>query len=164
MDGPVSYFHEEQRFWAAWIWVLLLTIDLPFLILVALTQEWVLLIGVVIVSSVAALFAVARLVVDVSAPEITVSFHFIWPTRRIRVADVKRAHAATYNSLLAYGGYGVRLGPRGWAFNTGGDEGVLVETNDGKRVMIGSRRAKELEAAIARAVAAHASTATASTV
>ena len=152
----MSYFHEEQRFWAAWVWVLLLTIDVPFLIFTALTREWSLLAGVVIVSAVAALFAIARLVVDVSVEEITVSFHFLWPTRRVRVADVKRAHATTYNSLLEYGGYGVRLGPRGWAFNTGGDEGVLVDTNDGKRVMIGSRRAKELEVAIARAVAAHA--------
>ena len=41
----------------------------------------------------------------------------------------------------------------GWVFNTGGDEGVLVETTRGDRVMIGSQRAAELEAAIARAVA-----------
>jgi hypothetical protein len=136
--------------------VLLLTIDLPFLILVAITREWALLVGVVIVSTVAALFAVARLVVDVSVEEITVSFHFLWPTRRMRISDVKRATAVTYNSLVDYGGFGVRWGPRGWAFNTGGDEGVLVEMKDGKRVMIGSRRAKELEAAMARAVAAHA--------
>ena len=149
-------FHEEQRFWAAWVWLILVTLDVPFLIIAVLTQEWVLLVGVVIISLLATLFAVARLVVDVSVEEITVAFHFLWPTRRIRVSDVERAQATTYNSLFEYGGYGVRLGPRGWAFNTGGDEGVLVEMNDGKRVMIGSRRAKELEAAIARAVAAHA--------
>lgn len=46
----------------------------------------------------------------------------------------------------------MRLSFRGWAFNTAGSEGVLVETNAGKRVMIGSQRAAELEAAIARAV------------
>jgi len=49
------------------------------------------------------------------------------------------------------GGYGVRLGFRGWAFNVSGDEGVLVETTDGSRLMIGSRHPKELEAAITRA-------------
>jgi hypothetical protein len=154
VERALSLFHEEQRFWSAWVWALLLTIDLPFILLLAFTREMALLFGVIVVSLVAALFALARLVVDVTAEEITISFHLLWPTRRIRVADVRRAHATTYNSLLEYGGYGVRLGPRGWAFNTGGDEGVLVETNDGRRVMIGSRRAKELEAAIAKAVAA----------
>jgi hypothetical protein len=156
VDGQVSYFHEEQRFWVAWVWLILLTFDVPFLIIAVLTQQWVLLVGVVIISLVATLLALARLVVDVSVEEITVAFHFLWPTRRIRIADVKRAYASAYNSLLDYGGIGVRLGPRGWAFNTGGDQGVLVETKDGKRVMIGSQRAKELEAAIARAIAAHA--------
>jgi len=42
----------------------------------------------------------------------------------------------------------VRLGFRGWAFNVSGDEGVLVETNDGSRLMIGSQRPKGLEKAI----------------
>ena len=147
----MTYFHEEQRFWSVAVWVILLALDLPFVILLAFTRDLSLVFGVLVISAVAALFALARLVVDVTAEEITISFHFLWPTRRIRIADVKRAHATTYNSLLEYGGYGVRWTPRGWAFNTGGNEGVLVETNDGKRVMIGSRRAKELEAAIAKA-------------
>ena len=66
-------------------------------------------------------------------------------------ADVRSAHATKYSPLL-WGGYGVHyMLLRGWAFNTGGSEGVLVETNHGN-VMIGSRRAKELEAAITRAI------------
>lgn len=154
MERQLSLFHEEQRFWVGWVLVLIVLLDVPFILLVVLARELVLLPAVAIVSAIAVLFASARLVVDVTADEITVSFHFLWPTRRIRIADVKRAHATTYNSLLEYGGYGVRWTPRGWAFNTGGDEGVLVETNDGKSVMIGSRRDKELEAAIAKALQA----------
>src|SRR4051812_4474202 len=153
MDRPLTLFHEEQRFWSAWVWAVLLALDLPLIFALALTRELGLLFGVLVVSAVAGLFALARLVVDVSAEQITVAFHLLWPTRRIRLADVKRAHATTYNSLLEYGGYGVRLSPRGWAFNTGGDHGVLIETADGKRTMVGSLRAKELEAAIAKAVA-----------
>jgi hypothetical protein len=45
----------------------------------------------------------------------------------------------------------VRLAFRGWAFNVSGDEGVLAEMNHGSRVVIGSQRPKELEAAIVRA-------------
>ena len=45
----------------------------------------------------------------------------------------------------------MRLGFRGWAWSVSGDEGVLVETNDGSRLMIGTQRPNELEAAIERA-------------
>jgi hypothetical protein len=106
---------------------------------------------------VAVLFLAARLVVDVTAEEIRVSFHFLWPTRRVAIERVRRAHAQRYSPLFDYGGWGVRYAfSRGWAFNAGGHEGVLVETTDGKKIMIGSRRPAELEAGIARALAEHA--------
>ena len=156
MEGSVTLFHEEQRFWSAWFWVVIVMFDVPFVILAVFFHEIGLLFGAMLISAIAALFALARLVVDVTRDEITIAFHLLWPTRRIKIADVRRAHATTYNTLLEYGGFGVRLSPRGWAFNTGGDHGVLVETNDGTRVMIGSRRADELAAAIATAVTSRA--------
>ena len=64
------------------------------------------------------------------------------------MSDVRKAEAMKYRPFLDYGGYGVRLGLRGWAWSVSGDEGVLVETNDGSRLMIGSQRPKELEAVI----------------
>ena len=154
----MSYFHEEQTF-ARWIpWVLVGIVAVPSAIAAAASPArpdaaYPTLAVILVFVIVAALFSAARLVVDVDRDRISVSFHFLWPTRRIGVADIRRAHATRYNALIDYGGWGVRLSFKGWAFNTGGSEGVLVETNDGKRVMIGSRRATELEAAIGRAVA-----------
>ncbi len=153
----MTYFHEEQQFRASWIWVLLIIIDLPLAISLALGRIGPgTLVGLLVPWLVTALFLAAKLVVDVDRDKIRISFHFLWPTRRIPIAKVRGARAAEYNSLLDYGGWGVRLSWKGWAFNTGGAEGVLVETNDGKRVMIGSKRPQELEAAIARAIADHA--------
>ena len=147
-------FHEEQQFRGAWVWILLAVVNLPLVvILFAGRFEPAALAGVFIPALVTGLFFAAKLVVEVDRNEIRIAFHFLWPTRRIPIASVTRAHATHYNSLLEYGGWGVRIGWKGWAFNTGGDEGVLVETNNGKRVMIGSRRAQELDAAIARATA-----------
>jgi hypothetical protein len=147
----VRYFHEEQRFRQWWIWALLLIVALPILVLAA-TGEPALLLGALIVIAVSALIALARLVVDVDRDAITVAFHFLWPTRRIPISTVRRAQATKYRALLDYGGYGVRFGLRGWAFNVSGDEGVVVETNDGSSLLIGSQRPEELESAIARAV------------
>jgi hypothetical protein len=148
----VTYFHEEQRFRQWWIWTLLLIAALPVIVVVFIRGP---VLSVLIVPltllAVGVLLAFACLVVDVDRDAITVAFHFLWPKRRIRVSDVRKAEATKYSPLLDYGGYGVRLGFRGWAFNVSGDEGVLVETNDGSRLMIGSQRPKELEAAIERA-------------
>ena len=148
----MTLFHEEQRFSSVWSWLLIVVLDVPFILILLLAREPALILGVIIVSTIALLFRIARLSVDVTPDEIVLAFHFMWPTRRVRIADVARAQATRYNALLDYGGYGVRLGPQGWAFNAGGGEGVLVETKDGKRLMIGSRRANELQDAIAKAV------------
>lgn len=147
--------HEEQQFRQAWLWLLILLIDVPVVVLILVGRSSPgVLIALIVPVLVTALMLAAKLVVDVDRNEIRIAFHFLWPTRRIAIADVKTAKATHYNALLEYGGWGVRLGWKGWAFNVDGDEGVLVETNDGKQVLIGSRRAKELEAAIARGIAA----------
>jgi hypothetical protein len=149
----MTYFHEEQRFRQWWIWAVLAVAAVPVLIVVAVRGAVLpVLVGPLVVLVVGVLLAFARLVVDVDREAITVAFHLLWPKRRIPISDVVKAEATRYNPLLDYGGYGVRLGFRGWAFNVSGNAGVLVETKHGSRLMIGSQRPKELEAAIARAV------------
>jgi len=154
----VTHYHEEQQFRQPWLLVLLMALAIPAVIVaidVAVRQPALLLpallLGPGVIAAIALLFALARLVVDVDRDVITVAFHFLWPKRQIRIPEVRKAEATKYSPLLDYGGYGVRLGFRGWAWSVSGDEGVLVETNDGSRLMIGSRRPKELEAAIAKA-------------
>jgi hypothetical protein len=152
----VTYFHEEQRFgWWVWALIALVAISVFAGVMGAVGRDGDIASvgGLATVAAVAALFGLAKLVVDVDDRAIHVSFHYLWPTRHIPLDDVQRAHATEYSPLTDYGGWGVRLSWKGWAFNTGGAEGVLVETKGGKRIMIGSRRAKELEAAIARAIA-----------
>ncbi len=156
-----TYFHEEQRF-GRWVWALIAVIAVPVLIGVigtvmrgagAVIAIVPIVVGPGTVVLILLLFVLAKLVVDVDDQAIHVSFHYLWPTRHIPLNDVARAHATEYSPLVDYGGWGVRLSWRGWAFNVSGAEGVLVETRGGKRIMIGSRRAKELEAAIAGAIA-----------
>lgn len=157
----MTFFHEEQRF-GPWVWGVLAIVAVVVIVAsVAFgfrdpAPLAAILVGPLVVALITALFAFAKLVTDVDERGIRVSFHLLWPARDIPAADVQRAHAMTYSPLWDYGGWGVRLSWKGWAFNTGGEEGVLVETKSGKRIMIGSRRAKDLEAAIARAIGASA--------
>ena len=148
----MTSFHEEQRFRQWWIWALLAVAALPVLVVVAVRGVVLsVLVAPLLLLAIGVLLAFARLVVDVDRETITVAFHFLWPKRRIPISEVRRADAMTYRAFLDYGGYGVRLGLRGWAWAVSGNQGVLVETKNGSRLMIGSQRPKELEAAIARA-------------
>ncbi|HEV7499621.1 MAG TPA: hypothetical protein VGQ33_06425 [Vicinamibacteria bacterium] len=68
--------------------------------------------------------------------------------RTIRRGEIARAEARTYHPIREYGGWGVRIGRGKRAYSVSGDRGVELILADGMRVMIGSRRADDLAAAI----------------
>jgi hypothetical protein len=68
-----------------------------------------------------------------------------WPFEEIRSAQ-----ARTYRPLVEYGGWGIRIGPAGWAYNVKGNRGVQLEIDPGRRVLIGSQDPESLAAAIAK--------------
>ena len=73
--------------------------------------------------------------------------------RNIPFSDIAAFEARSYDPIKEYGGWGVRIG---WgkgkrAYNTSGNQGVELFMKDGKKIMIGSQRPVELEAAIAAA-------------
>ena len=71
--------------------------------------------------------------------------------RDIPLEEIARWQACTYHPVLEYGGWGIRFSWKGTAYNVSGNRGVRLELVNGKRLLIGSRRAGELESAIARA-------------
>ena len=155
MEGRVSYFREVQPLRQQRLIVVILIVVAVIVVVSLLSSGastmWSVVIALGALGLVGALILAASLETTVDHEAITVAFHFLWPKRRIPISDVRKAEATKYSPLLDYGGYGVRLGLRGWAWSVSGCEGVLVETNDGSRLMIGSQRPKELEAAIERA-------------
>ncbi|HET6897964.1 MAG TPA: hypothetical protein VFK70_06445 [Vicinamibacteria bacterium] len=70
--------------------------------------------------------------------------------RTIAPARIARWEARTYRPIREYGGWGLRFGPRGRAYNVSGDRGVELTLDNGKRVLIGSQRSDDLAAAIGR--------------
>jgi hypothetical protein len=72
--------------------------------------------------------------------------------RTIAPAQIARWEARTYRPIREYGGWGVRFGPRGRAYNVSGTRGVELTLANGKRVLIGSQRSDDLAAAIGRIV------------
>jgi len=69
---------------------------------------------------------------------------------RIALRHVVRAYARRYHPLREYGGWGIRSGRDGRAFTISGRGGVQLVLRSGMRVLVGSRQAAELAAAIRR--------------
>lgn len=68
--------------------------------------------------------------------------------RRIAFKDLTQYKVRTYHPILEYGGWGIRYGARGKAYNMSGNRGVELELADGGRLMIGSQRPEDLWKAI----------------
>jgi hypothetical protein len=71
--------------------------------------------------------------------------------RDIPLEEIARWETRTYRPLLEYGGWGIRCGWKGMAYNVSGNRGVQLEFSNGKRLLIGSKRPEELAAAISQA-------------
>ena len=57
---------------------------------------------------------------------------------------IHAAHAITYSPLKDYGGWGIRFGRKGKAYNVSGNKGVMLSLKDGKNILIGSQNNKDL--------------------
>ena len=62
--------------------------------------------------------------------------------------SIQKAEASTYSPLKDYGGWGIRYGRKGKAYNVSGNKGVLLTLRDGKNVLIGSKNHEALCLAI----------------
>ena len=85
-------------------------------------------------------------------------FHFsfrFFPIKTIRSYEVR-----TYRPIRDYGGWGIRYGLKGDAYNAKGNRGVLFEFAEGskiKKLMIGSQVPEKLSEAVGRAIKTQAS-------
>jgi hypothetical protein len=154
------HFREVQHFRQFWLWALLLAGLAP----VALGLYWQIgrgrrwgnhpasdatLVAVhCLVLLLLAWFYLVKLVTEVDDDEIRAQFVYMWRAKRIPFSQIRKAEAVTYRPIRDYGGWGIRMGPAGWAYNVSGNRGVRIDYNDGNKFLIGSQRPEELEQAI----------------
>ncbi len=65
--------------------------------------------------------------------------------------DMLSYGSVTYRPLRDYGGWGIRYGPKGKAYNISGNRGMIIEFRNGDRLMLGSKDPDSLVSAIDRA-------------
>ncbi len=163
--GGEVIFCERQRFLQAWVWALVMLAAVGVWVLglmqfvldrpeepspaddVIAIVAWAA-VGVVI----PALFLMMRLETEVRGDGLYVRFFpFHLKPRRFAWGEIRESRARRYGPLREYGGWGIRWGRGGRAYNVSGDRGLQLVMEDGKRWLIGSQKADELAAAVERA-------------
>lgn len=162
-------FHEEQRFRQKWLWGLMgaIIITQVAVMLVILVQIWVfgetvdgndssdfglLLVFVleaVILGSLVWLIWNVRLITEVHPDGVHV--RFVPLHRKFQIyhpAEIANFEARIYRPIMEYGGWGIRYGTKGKAFNVSGNQGVQFEFADGKRLLIGTQQPEAFVAAL----------------
>ncbi|MDH3261029.1 MAG: DUF6141 family protein [Acidimicrobiia bacterium] len=167
MQGGPASFREVQGFRQWWLWVLLLVTTLGTIglfgygIFVQIIQgtPWgdkpmsdaaLLATGIgttILVVGLTALLLSARLVTEVRSDGLHVRF-FPMKWKAIPYETIASYHTRTYRPVRDYGGWGIRWGRDGKAYIVVGNEGLQLLLGDGEKILIGSQRPQELEAAL----------------
>ncbi len=152
-------FREVQRFTQSWMWiVILLALSGTFVAVYqaqnsrairnapgagpAITIMSLISLGVV------GWISQAKLITEVRSDALSIRFFLLWPERVIPWNEIQSAEPVTYSPILDYGGWGVRFGRNGRAYNVKGSRGVQLVLSSGNRILVGSQQADELAGAI----------------
>jgi hypothetical protein len=162
-SGNQILFREEQKFNQLWLWVLVL-IPASISWYAAIEQlvfkrtfgtnpasdSGAVLIWVIFGILFPIFMASLRLVTEVRSDGLYVRFYPLHRSyRNFPFDSIRSCHVQKYRPIRDYGGWGIRYGLKGTAYNVSGDRGVLLEFRDGSKLMIGSQQPEGLAAAMA---------------
>lgn len=146
-------FEERQHLRTTWIWAIIAVTSVATLgsaYWAAINDDestWGVITLVVVGLLVPAFVAFIRLRTVVTQDAVIVTLRpFV--RRRIPRSEIASVEPRTYRPLREYGGWGLRGTRSNRAYTMDGDEGVQLLLTNGRRVLIGSRRHRELARAL----------------
>lgn len=145
-------YRESQKFNQWWLW--LLNFGVLGLVLWGAYFEytagmplWQAGLGVALVMAVVLIpMALIELRTHITDDGVEIRF---WPfvRRRIFKSEIKSMRVRKYSPIREYGGWGIRSSMgNGSAYNVSGDQGLQLELNNGKKILVGTQRPEELSA------------------
>jgi hypothetical protein len=150
-------FVEVQRFRQIWLIALLLVMNV--FCWVGLFVQLVLEIpvgnnpisneGFVIIALSIALFTALFFLFNLKTKIDRTGIHFKFSPfhlkqRCYRWDEIEKVYVRTYKPIREYGGWGIRFGANGKAFNVSGNQGLQIEFKSGRKVLIGTNKPEEL--------------------
>lgn len=166
IDDMVT-FREVQRFRQKWLWIGLVAVSLCLIVLfgygmvkqLVLGEPWgsspmsdtaLAVVGplmIVLGTGLTFIFHKMKLLTEVRKDGVHVHF-FPLARQTVLFGNIVSCDVRTYRPIREYGGWGVRYGRFGKAYNVSGNRGVQLKLADGKGLLIGSQRPEELAQAI----------------
>jgi hypothetical protein len=107
--------------------------------------SWALLAGAALAIVVG--WSFSSLTVRVGADELKLHFGFGWPRTTVPLADIASVEVTR---TRFWDGWGVHRTRRGWLYNVGGYDAVILGRRDGTALLVGSDEAARLKGAIER--------------
>jgi hypothetical protein len=155
------HFLETQRLTTWWLWLIIIGLNILF--------AWIFVQQVILGTPVGnspasdmqvilffalmlfftAVFLAVRLLTVIDQDGIRVMlfpFHFRY--RIFRWKDIDRIRIVRYSPMADYGGWGIRWGRKGTAYNLSGNIGFYIDFSNGKSVLIGTCKPSELHQAL----------------
>ncbi|MFD2202723.1 hypothetical protein [Shivajiella indica] len=142
-------FKETQRFTQPWIWVLIIGI-IGVMIYALYSQPllgWEIIFPILVVGFVVTLLLNLQLKTRIDNKGLSFSFFPIIGTRNYSFDQIEKLELIEYNSLLKFGGWGIRYNFDMWAYNIRGKHGLIV-TLKNKKFLIGTQKPNEMQKAI----------------
>ena len=149
------FFSEKQRFKQWWLWLLIIVINAVAIWKAvrsfhendAAAGNTGVIVSIVVSLLLLALFLLFRLDTQIRHSGIYVRFFplhakykfYSWST-------ISRLYVRKYAPLKEFGGWGVRYGSNGKAYNISGNDGLQIELANGKQLLIGTGKPEELSA------------------
>jgi hypothetical protein len=146
-------YKEIQRFNQWWVWVLLLVVFLSTIIpVITLSSEngfdtsfsWALVFPILLTLGAIILLYYLRLETTIDAQGIHYKF-FPLPKKLIPWQEMEECYVRQYSPLREYGGWGIRFGFSGKAFNVKGNKGIQVKLKSGKKILFGTQNETEVK-------------------
>lgn len=135
-----TLFTEKQRFTQWWLWlIMILAVAFAFYY-----EESTLEMAVALIIPI--FLFVLNLETEISKEGISVRFFpFHLKKKFFSWDEIAKAEVREYSPLLEYGGWGIRRGKSGVAYNVKGNMGLQLVLKSGKKILIGTQKTEELK-------------------
>ena len=144
-------YEENQKFTHWWIWIILLSF--PILSIYSCVLNNLNYHFIIISFAVPFCFYFLELRVFITKKGLYYQFFPIHLKKnQIKFKEIKKVEAIKYNPIIDYGGWGIKHSYNGRAYNVSGNFGVKIYLSNGKNILFGSKKHKEFEIALIKAM------------
>jgi hypothetical protein len=164
-----AYFKEEQKFRQPWLIIFLILVSI--LLWIGIIERiffvhkevnrpapdyMIILIWIAFGIGLPIFFFSIKLITEVRNDGIYLRFFPLHRKFKVYPYDeIEKYEVRTYRPIYEYGGWGIRYGFKGRAYNVYGNKGIQLIFKNKKRLLIGSQKAEEFYNAIRKASGSH---------